>query len=277
MNCPLCTSATSSIPSFTFAAYQIYTCEQCAARFTQPFVDNAPCFDQKSITKKKTYLNTVSLSAGVYDKLRPLWDIQNKRILDIGCGTGTFLETVRKDNEVFGIEISEAYRDILKSKGIPHVIGDLHETLGNFPDEHFDLITMWDVFEHLQDPNRVLRAIKPKLSPQGKLIIWTNNYDDCISFAAASVYHLSLGFSKSLMATSFNRAGGHNYNFVARSLEPVWRKHGLSVVDAAATDTPSEKLSDNILFRSLLNIFYAMNRLLRKGKIIYYVLKKEGG
>jgi ubiquinone/menaquinone biosynthesis C-methylase UbiE len=212
-----------------------------------------------------------------YDKLRPLLDIKNKRILDIGCGTGTFLGTVLKDNSVMGVEISEDYRAVLESKGIPHIIGDLDQALASLPDGHFDLITLWDVFEHLQAPSQAICAIKKKLSPDGKIIIWTNNYDDCISFSAALIYNLSSGLIKSPMNTSFNRSGGHNYNFVAKSLDRIWQKNGLCIISSGIADTPSEKLSDNLFFKLLLNLFYAMNRLLKKGKIIYYVVKKEAG
>jgi len=275
MNCPLCESVVNTLPSFTFPSYQIYTCPECAARFTQPFIDNVACYDQEGISGKNRYLNTVCLDARSYDKLRPLWNIKNKRILDVGCATGTFLETVQKDNSVLGVEISEDYRAVLESKGIPHLIGDLHQTLDNLPDGHFDLITLWDVFEHLQDPLQAIRAIKQKLSPDGTIIIWTNNYDDGISFSAALLYNLSLGLIKAPMSMSFNRAGGHNYNFVAKSLDRIWQKNGLRVISWGMTDTPSEKLSDSFFFKCLLKLFYAMNRLLGKGKIIYYVLKNE--
>ncbi len=256
--------------------YKIYTCRECLTRFTHPFVNNKTVYNSDLIAVKKRYLDTAALDVRVYDGLRPFLDIKHKKVLDVGCGTGSFLKTLQKDNDILGIENSDDYKAILELNGIPHIIGDLQDSLTKFPEDHFDLITLWDVFEHLEDPNKAISIIKKKLSPAGSIIIWTNNYDDCISFFAGAVYRLSFGRIDALMQMSFNRAGGHNYNFVPGSLVRIWRKHGLRVVRSIITDTPSGKLTGNFCFKVILEIFYAMNRLLGKGKIICHVLMKDG-
>jgi 2-polyprenyl-3-methyl-5-hydroxy-6-metoxy-1,4-benzoquinol methylase len=211
----------------------------------------------------------------VYDELRPFLSLKGKKILDIGCGTGSFLSNFKSHNEVLGIEVSEAYRQYLEANGIPYRIGNLEDILSSIPDSYFDLITLWDVFEHLEAPGKMLTIIKEKLSPKGSIIIWTNNYDDCISLFAAAVYRVSLGKLPVLAQKSFNREGGHNYNFVSKSLEFLYRKNKLKIIRSIKTDTPSKKLTNNVLFRGVLELFYLMNKLSGKGKIICHILKHD--
>lgn len=276
MKCPICENNTLSAETFSFQTYKIFTCRECSAMFTHPFINNKSIYNRDFITAKKLYLDTTVINDRVYSELRPFLNIKRKKILDIGCGTGSFLKTLQKDNDIMGIENSGAYKAILESNGIPHIIGNLQDSLTNFPDGNFDLVTLWDVFEHLEDPNKIISIVKEKLSPAGIIIIWTNNYDDSISFFAKAVYRLSFGKFNTLMRMSFNRAGGHNYNFVSKSLEQIYRKHGLRVIKSIITDTPSEKLTENFSFKVILEIFYAINRLFGKGKIICHVLMKDG-
>jgi len=243
-------------------------------RFAQPFVDNKEVYCNNFIKTKKPYLDTVAMNKKAYNELSSYFDIAGKRILDIGCGTGSFLNKVKDRNEVLGMEISESYGATLSAKGIPHMIGNLEDSLNKVPDAHFDLITLWDVLEHLHDPNKIIGMVRNKLSASGHVIIWTNNYDDCISLFAEAVYRISFGKMSTLLMMSFNRDGGHNYNFVAKSLENLYRRHNLKIIKAIITDTASAKLTHNGPFKLILELFYCANKLLGKGKIICHVLKK---
>lgn len=272
--CPICNKGDSLVKKFAFPTYDIYSCNACLVRFSVPFVRNREVYDSGFIVTKKQYLDTVTMNDVSRSILSPYYDVKGQRILDIGCGTGSFLEPLKKDNEVLGVEISDDYRPILEDRKIPHLIGDIGSGLANIPDDHFDLITLWDVFEHLEDCNGFLDIVKQKLAPSGTIIIWTNNYNDCISKFAEAVYRISFGRANGLFQTSFNRAGGHNYNFVPKTLEGIYRRNGLKIVRSVITDTPSEKLTKSVPFKMALDMFYLMNRMLGKGKIICHVLKK---
>ena len=272
--CPICEEH-QLLNTFTLPTYKIYTCKACLARFAHPFVNNEEIYNNNLIKAKKQYLDTMAMSDKAYDQLRPFFHVKGKKILDIGCGTGNFLGIIKEHNEVLGLEISEAYRACLEQKEIPYIIGDLEENLRSIPDSYFDLITLWDVFEHFDNPRKLLGLIKEKISSTGVLIIWTNNYGDCISKFAETVYRISFGRLSGLLQTSFNRAGGHNYNFVAKSLEQLYQKNNLKIIKSVITDTPSEKLTINLMFKIILELFYLANQLLGKGKIICHVLKKD--
>ncbi|MDP3014602.1 MAG: methyltransferase domain-containing protein, partial [Candidatus Subteraquimicrobiales bacterium] len=181
----------------------------------------------------------------------------------------------KDNNEVLGLEISETYRPLLSKKGILHKIGELKDTLPALPVKYYDLITFWDVFEHLKEPEKILSLVKDKLSSDGVIINWTSNYDDFISRFAEMTYKLSFGRIKYFMEQGFNRINGHNYNFVHKSLELLYMKNGLKIADTVITDTPSNRLTKSIAFRAIIEMFYLLNSTFRKGKIICHVLKRN--
>ncbi len=100
------------------------------------------------------------------------------RLLDIGCGTGTFLDQMaRLGWEAWGIEpTGELARSVVERLGIPPTrifAGEAEEA--EFPPESFDLVTMWHVLEHLHDPQGVLSKAHNWLCAGGVLRISVPN------------------------------------------------------------------------------------------------------
>jgi len=93
------------------------------------------------------------------------------KLLDVGCATGNFLYEMARSGrwDVEGIEPNE-YAAIYGRKrfGLKIHIGDLM-TL-DLPEKSYDVITMWDVFEHLHDPMENLKIIARLLKPGGWFI-----------------------------------------------------------------------------------------------------------
>ena len=99
------------------------------------------------------------------------------RLLDIGCGTGDFLDLARTCGwDVFGTEFSESACGLVQQKGIQVVQGDVWEA--KLPAASFDVVTCWHVLEHVTDPRRVLEESFRVLRPGGWLILATPNIHD---------------------------------------------------------------------------------------------------
>ena len=99
------------------------------------------------------------------------------RILDVGCAAGFFLKIMEGEGyETQGVEISKyasSYaRNVLK---LNIVEGGLLSA--RFPDGFFDVITMWDVLEHLPNPLEALAECDRIMKKSGILIVETLNVD----------------------------------------------------------------------------------------------------
>jgi 2-polyprenyl-3-methyl-5-hydroxy-6-metoxy-1,4-benzoquinol methylase len=95
---------------------------------------------------------------------------KNLKVLDIGCNTGELLDFARLQGcYTFGIEYSESSHNFLKEKG--HII---FADIVNI-NERFDIITAFDLIEHLYNVPDFLNSCFNQLLPGGYLIIFTGN------------------------------------------------------------------------------------------------------
>ncbi|MEM2742206.1 MAG: class I SAM-dependent methyltransferase [Nitrososphaeria archaeon] len=108
-----------------------------------------------------------------------LFSILNDEItvLDVACWTGNFLESL-KDNKklkLYGVEINPTARKIAEEKGITIIANDILDL--NRADYKFDIITAFDIIEHLQNPYEFMSILKNIVKENGIIIIATGNSD----------------------------------------------------------------------------------------------------
>jgi SAM-dependent methyltransferase len=101
--------------------------------------------------------------------------VRGRRLLDVGCATGDFLEAGRESGfEVEGIELSAWSCEIARRRGFT-----VHEQpLASFAQqggEPFDVVSLIGVVEHFPDPQAELRNIAKLLRPGGLVAIWTGD------------------------------------------------------------------------------------------------------
>ena len=108
-------------------------------------------------------------------KLINSFNSEEKKLLDVGCGTGDFLK-VAKDNKwtVSGIEPNENARAIANKKTSDSVYDIDH--LLKFETKSFDVITLWHVLEHLPNLESQIEVFESLLKPNGRLVIAVPNY-----------------------------------------------------------------------------------------------------
>jgi len=134
-------------------------------------------------------------------------DLPKGKLLDVGCGHG---ETVRAASrmgyEAFGVDLDERAIEIARRVGIANVSVGLAENAQGGP---FDVITILDVLEHLENPVGVLRDLKKVLKPQGALVVAVPAWDHgpFVSDSADNPpHHLTLWTESALQAIA-ERAG----------------------------------------------------------------------
>lgn len=99
----------------------------------------------------------------------------SKNLLDIGSGTGDFLQTAQQNNwNVSGIEPNEQARNIANIKTNNSVFKT--EQLTKLEAFSFDVITLWHVLEHLPNLQQQIKEIKNKLKPNGVLVVAVPNH-----------------------------------------------------------------------------------------------------
>ena len=103
---------------------------------------------------------------------------ENAKVLDYGCGAGEFLKHIENDVVTFGFEPNDAARNFAQQKTTKtKFISNLEE----IENDSLDAITLWHVFEHIENQKEMLSLFYQKLKPSGKLIIAVPN---CSSYDA---------------------------------------------------------------------------------------------
>ncbi len=101
---------------------------------------------------------------------------RTNNLLDIGAGRGHFMRYAQsKGWKAFGTEFSKSAYKSGKESGLNLYPGDISEI--NFSDGMFDAVTMWEVIEHLPDPQANFKAINRVLRMGGAIFMTTPNYD----------------------------------------------------------------------------------------------------
>lgn len=95
---------------------------------------------------------------------------QTRRILDVGCGTGTMLTYLASFGKAEGVDIDEEAIGYCRDRGLQNVrLGEASSL--PFGDGSFDLVTALDVVEHLDDDVAAFREMKRVLRPGGQILV----------------------------------------------------------------------------------------------------------
>ena len=173
--------------------FMIKQCDACGFRFT----DNFP--DEEEIGryyKADDYVSHTDTQAGLINKIyhfaRSIMlkqkgrlaegiykengvDVngEDKNLLDIGCGTGYFLNEMKSRGwKVKGVEKSADAREVAEKNFGIELADDISVLSSDVSNkQRFDIITLWHVLEHLHDVNGALKNIREMLKDEGTLIL----------------------------------------------------------------------------------------------------------
>jgi 2-polyprenyl-3-methyl-5-hydroxy-6-metoxy-1,4-benzoquinol methylase len=216
LDCPLC-SGKNVVHLFVKQDIPYYKCRDCSFIFSR--AENNPNLTNAIEDYEPAYMDYFSEKP--HDKRNHEWIIKilakhkalrASRILDIGCGSGKFVQYLEeKGYEVFGLEPSKALFDtFLHADHFFNLTASQY--LKQSPSDKFDIIIISDVLEHVDDPLSFLRDVRSMMSPDGILFISTPDTGSSFARIAGknwhyyNKYHLSL-FSRSNLANAVRGIG----------------------------------------------------------------------
>ena len=170
------------------------------------------------------------------------------RLLDVGCGRGTLVRCARQAGlEAYGVERSSS-----PAHTLPYIF---HQNLREcrFPGDHFQLVVLWHVLEHLDDPAGALQEVHRILKPGGWLSLAVPNFGGAQARASGpDWFHLDLP--------------RHFWHFRPRTLRQMLEQQGFRLVS-------SDTLSLEYDWFGTLQSW--MNRALGDNNCLYSLLKRE--
>jgi SAM-dependent methyltransferase len=106
--------------------------------------------------------------------VRRFIDLEGARVLDVGCGIGTYVRRFRAfTDDVHGLEV-EPERVAEASRELPNIVCGVGEALP-WPDDHFDLVFSNEVIEHVQDDRRTAAEMVRVARPGGLIVLFAPN------------------------------------------------------------------------------------------------------
>jgi 2-polyprenyl-3-methyl-5-hydroxy-6-metoxy-1,4-benzoquinol methylase len=164
-------------------------CKQCGFKFSRkiPLKEElVACYegygrnDYLSHLTKKRYHELL-------DKFEPYR--KTNRLIDVGCGIGYFLEVAMERGwEVYGTEFTQEAVQICSNKGIKMELGVLDPN--KYTAESFDIITSFEVIEHINDPRDEIQRFNRVLRSGGLVYVTTPNFNSLLRYRLKSAYNV---------------------------------------------------------------------------------------
>jgi SAM-dependent methyltransferase len=195
------------------------------------------------------------------------------RVLDIGCGTGTFLAMLPPGVERFGIEPSRAAADLARARGVQIVQSDdlARPELQNT----FDVVTAIDVLEHATDLEEFRRNLTMALRPGGTVILLTGDAESRSARLLGRYWYYLIGAEHINIFTTRSMRTWLRRDFqkieLTKTSHNSLRREWLSLIRGWLTFPVKWLLRE--LLRTRLNKYVALN--LRGDHILVRAIRKQ--
>lgn len=273
--CPVC-GETAHKPECGYEWTTAYRCTRCRTVFLNPYVTHegmkeiyaspetlAQCFPFcdhyfEDTEKENRETRTFQVYEQWLDRLAKL--TPGRKLLDIGCGAGQFLKLAREKGwQAEGLEFDNALEKKLQQQGIPVTTGDFFQV--DLPENSFDVITLWDVFEHFSEPVPALDRLRKLLRPGGLLLLACPKENSSLAWLAKKFYQWSGG--KVQYPVKVVYLIDHPLFYSPKTLSSVLDGNGFEVRETMLDETDLRRVEFNPVIKFALRVLFIFSRLFK--------------
>ncbi|MDH5611274.1 MAG: class I SAM-dependent methyltransferase [Gammaproteobacteria bacterium] len=274
MKCTVCGGTNNRQLDFlpSYGKYNLMECNECGLKYivSENFetLDDDSYWDEvnKKIYSMPNVLNEFKKKQNKYLKRMIKLSPPNKRLLDVGCGNGIFLNNAKLNGfEAAGIEPSRIAVDLCKQQyGFSPTLGYLE--LDSDLEKNFGALSAWDVIEHVADPKDFLKICHAHLVKGGVFILETPDESSwirgLINIIDSVKKMLKIGAASNIYYPS------HRYYFTHKAMKSVLKNAGFTNIKIYKEHTIySKAIAKNRLYRKFTNFqmlkYYVVFFLLR--------------
>jgi len=218
--------------------HSIVQCRQCGLVYTDPRPDGQDIAETYQAVEDPLYVEEREGRVLTFERhLKPLERLaglpNGRPLLDVGCHIGVFVEIAARHGwNAWGVEPSHWAVEQAQARRL-HVVQGTLET-ADLPEAYFDVVTMWDVIEHVTDPLGTLQQACRLLKPDGLVVVHTIDIDSLFARLMGARWPWLMEM--------------HIYYFSRRTLRAMLEKCGFRVL----SDRPQGRY---------LRLGYLMNRM----------------
>jgi len=192
----------------TFDGLEVERCRGCGCTQVARISGAPPALEQDAGYAER-YLSEAAAA-----KAEACWSLLEKhvpglpahgRLADLGCGGGAFLDLARERGfATLGVDDAAPMVAETARRGHAVVRASVADA-GLDAAGHFDLITLWDVAEHLREPGRAFRAAVAALAPGGWLVVVSPRMGSLYDRVALAAWRGTRGRSRTLLRMCWSR------------------------------------------------------------------------
>lgn len=160
---------------------QIVQCKHCHYVYANPRWSSDDILDAYTAVEDETYVEEregreLTFRKHLQDLEKYTGPGNGRAILDVGAYIGVFVEVAQAAGwDAWGVEPSAWAAQVAQSQGLPVIHGT--QDAPDLQGKQFDVITMWDVIEHVPDPSAEMQKAFHLLKPGGWLVLHTMDID----------------------------------------------------------------------------------------------------
>lgn len=246
-SCPACAGRARELPHIVQARYRLLRCTVCGTEFltdpdTTTEAGTAAESEYWEDYKFAVYASP-EVRRGYEERYAFAFDRLVARtgppasVLDVGCGIGNFLAwSSARVPRVAGVDVDPAAVAGARDRGLTAVLPDDLDTVLDGP---VDVLTMWDVIEHVADPHAFVGSVLPRLRPGGHVLLETPDAAFPVRPVVRRTHRVTggrLDLAKNMYYWE------HKIYFTEDGLRRLFAAHGCELVEVHRLTSPVAKM-----------------------------------